>query len=75
MEQCEFVIWSADGNGNCTREARLFLILPNVFFSASRSKKFWLCLEHYDEMAAFYKSNVASGGDEWDREMVRINGF
>jgi len=61
VPKCEY-------NG-CLREARLFEILP------LSQAKFWLCVEHYDEMASYYKYEVRRDGDQWCRDMVKTNGW
>jgi len=47
-----------------------------TIFMVSRSGvKFWYCVEHYDQMAAYHKREARDSDDSWSRGMADANGW
>lgn len=45
-----------------------------MFYFSKNGLKFWVCVKHYDDMAAHYRK-IANDGDPWSKEMVEANGW
>lgn len=53
---------------DCSLVATIFYVTPHGY-------KSWLCIKHYDRMAAYYLNRVEDGDDEFAIEVVKCNGW
>ena len=66
MPKCEY--------HECERGAIFFYLIPVGWVAGGI--KFWVCLEHYDLMADYYKNKAREDfEDHWARAMVKTNGW